>query len=79
MDLSVLPIPYAYLFEFRHNMQHATTRMRSTKHATDMAHKAICTGSPASHQNSVDGGNVGTSTPTTVGMYCVQKADSVCR
>lgn len=31
--------------------------------------KAICNGSLGSHQNSVDGGYVGTRTPITVGKY----------
>lgn len=39
-------------------------------HAAVILQKAICNGSRGSHQNSVDGGYVGTSTPITVGKYC---------
>lgn len=42
-------------------------------HAADILQNAICNGSRGSHQNSVDGGYVGTKTPITVGKYCKNK------
>lgn len=66
-----------YLFALRHKIQQTTTRTRRNRQIADMVHKAICTGSPGSHQNSVDGGKVGKKTPHS-GLYCVQKTLSVC-
>lgn len=59
----------AYRLAFFHRMQQITTITISSIHATDMLQKAICSGSRGSHQNSVDGGYVGISTPITVGKY----------
>lgn len=69
---------FAYLFALRHNMQQITSRTTKKRQTVDMLQKATCRGVLGSYQNSVVGFKVGTSTPTTVGRYCVQKADSVC-
>lgn len=60
---------YPYLFAFRHSIQQMTTKTISSIQAADILQKAICSGSLGSHQNSVDGGYVGTKTPITVGKY----------
>lgn len=58
-----------YLLAFRHRMQHITTITIKNMHVADILQNAICNGSRGSHQNSVEGGYVGTKTPITVGKY----------
>lgn len=59
-----------YLLAFRHRMQHMTTITIKKRHDAVILQNAIWRGSLGSHQNSVDGGYVGTRTPITVGRYC---------
>lgn len=61
---------YTHRLAFRHRMQHMTTTTIKKRHEAVMLQNAICNGSRGSHQNSVDGGYVGISTPITVGKYC---------